>query len=457
MVFSSIIFLSAFLPLVLIVYPFLTTKLQNYFLLASSLFFYWWGEPTHLWIMIFCIICSWLAGIFIQKTGAKRTKRIIAATAIVLNLVFLVYFKYSDFILSGYYNYLGKSLPQIILPIGISFFVFQSISYIIDVYRSECEARHNIFKFGLYISLFPQLIAGPIVRYTAIAGQIDFRIVSRIGYIEGLTRFCFGLGKKMLLANTAGAIADLMFAPPSGAVLTMPMAWLGALAYGLQIYFDFSGYSDMAIGIGRALGFSIPENFNYPYISKSITEFWRRWHISLSSWFKDYLYIPLGGNRKGQIRTYFNLMLVFMLTGLWHGANWNFLVWGLWHGFFLLIEKTIKNHVRISLPKILKGIYCFVAVLIGWVLFRADTLSSALHYIAVMFTPKNAVLDMVFLSQINAKTILFFMASIPIAAGYMRKLCYIPYLSQFLAMVILVFSYTVVVSSAYNPFIYFRF
>jgi alginate O-acetyltransferase complex protein AlgI len=329
-------------------YPLLKSGVQNYFLLAVSLFFYWWGEPGHLWIMLLCIIISHAGGLFISKTDNKRTKFFAATIAIGFNLSLLLYFKYVSFFLSFLsrrmenFGYTPLSVPEILLPVGISFFVFQSISYIIDVYRSTSQAQNNIFNTALYISLFPQLIAGPIVRYSSLSGQFENRNISLTGYSEGLVRFCFGLGKKVLLANQAGALADLVFGTTRNE-LTLPLAWLGALAYSIQIYFDFSGYSDMAIGIGRALGFTFPENFNYPYVSKSITEFWRRWHLSLSSWFKDYVYIPLGGNRKGLIRTSCNLLTVFALTGFWHGANWTFLLWGLWHGFFLMLEKYFRT------------------------------------------------------------------------------------------------------------------
>jgi alginate O-acetyltransferase complex protein AlgI len=305
--------------------------------------------------MLLCIVVSHIGGFAIAKTSNNKIRFFIAAITVCFNLGLLLYFKYTSFFLSFLSNhmkrfgYMSLSVPEILLPVGISFFVFQSISYIIDVYRKESPAQSNIFNTALYISLFPQLIAGPIVRYNSLSGQFKNRNISLSGYTEGLTRFCFGLGKKVLLANQAGVLADLAFGTPVNA-LTMPMAWLGAIAYSIQIYFDFSGYSDMAIGIGRALGFSFPENFNYPYVSKSITEFWRRWHISLSSWFKDYVYIPLGGNRKGLKRTNCNLFIVFALTGFWHGANWTFFLWGLWHGLFLMLEKFLKIYVRTPPP-----------------------------------------------------------------------------------------------------------
>jgi alginate O-acetyltransferase complex protein AlgI len=417
--------------------------------------------------MLLCIGVSHMGGFVIAKTHNNRIRFFVAAIAISFNLGFLLYFKYTSFFLaflSRCVENLGHtplSVPEILLPIGISFFVFQSISYIVDVYRDESPAQGNIFNTALYISLFPQLIAGPIIRYNSLSGQFENRDISLVGYSEGLTRFCFGLGKKVLLANQAGAIADLVFGLPLNE-LTMPLAWLGALAYSVQIYFDFSGYSDMAIGIGRTLGFTFPENFNYPYVAKTITEFWRRWHISLSSWFKDYVYIPLGGNRKGPKQMFFNLFAVFVLTGFWHGANWTFLLWGLWHGLFIVLEKYLKVRVITPHPtplylRILKWIYCFFVVLLGWVLFRSNTWRDAGYYIQTMFNPYKIELDMLFLSQINGKTLVIFLSSIPIGAGLLKRLCIKTYIGPALAVVVLGLSYVVLVSSAYNPFIYFRF
>lgn len=388
MLFSSTIFLFLFLPAVFSIYYLLPRGLKNIFLLLFSLFFYCFGEPEYFWVIFATLILNHFAGILIEwASGGWRTS--ILTLSIFINLALLGYYKYGNFFIENYNCFLSSrgqtllNVPPIHLPIGISFFTFQAISYVIDIYRRECEAQKNPLSSALYISFFPQLIAGPIVRYIDVAEQLKFRKETMDGVAKGIQRFVVGLGKKVLIADTLGGVADDIFQLPSGQ-LSAATAWLGTFCYTLQIYFDFSGYSDMAIGLGWMFGFKFLENFRYPYIAESITDFWRRWHISLSSWFRDYLYIPVGGNRKSKIRTFFNLMLVFFLCGLWHGASWNFVVWGLYHGAFLVFEKITGRAVG-WLPKMVRHLYTLVVVMVGWVFFRANTLEGALDHIRIMF------------------------------------------------------------------------
>ena len=341
MLFSTMTFVYMFLPIVLLLYLVTKKELHNPILLIVSIVFYAWGEPKYLAIMLLTILINYFGAIAINKFQAHK-KPILIAT-IIGNLAFLIYFKYFNFLIDNCNNLFHANFEplNIIMPIGISFYTFQALSYVIDVYRGECNVQKDIYKLALYICLFPQLIAGPIVKYHDIAEQIDSREVNFEKVSYGVKRFIIGLSKKMLIANTMGAIADKIFIqdPHTFSHLT---AWLGAIAYSFQLYFDFSGYSDMAIGLGAIFGFKFLENFNYPYISKSITEFWRRWHISLSTWFKQYVYISLGGNRVGKLKTLRNLGIVFLLTGIWHGAAWNFVIWGIWHGIFIILEKTLN-------------------------------------------------------------------------------------------------------------------
>lgn len=347
MVFSSVTFLFVFLPVVLAVYYILPGRLRNTFLLLASLLFYYWGEPRFVFVMLASIVWNYLCGLMCgylpERMRGLRKLALILAVAV--NLGLLVYFKYADFIIGTINGVFSRSIPLlgVTLPIGISFFTFQGLSYVIDVYRQTVRPQRDPLKLGMYISLFPQLIAGPIVRYADIEREIDHRSVDREKFYAGVSRFVIGLSKKVLIANTLALRADQIFGQPCQS-LTAGVAWLGALLYSLQIYFDFSGYSDMAIGLGKMLGFTFLENFDLPYMSRSVTEFWRRWHISLSSWFRDYVYIPLGGNRRGNV--YLHLLTVFILTGLWHGAAWNFVLWGLWHGLFLIVERVLRGRIR---------------------------------------------------------------------------------------------------------------
>ena len=390
MVFSSITFLFFFLPAVLLLYWLAGKKGRNIFLLAASLFFYAWGEGIYVLLMLASIIINYTSGRVIHALRDTPRGRFFFILTVILNLFLLGFFKYAHFLTDNFNLILNFAelplidLKPVRLPIGISFFTFQALSYIIDVYLHKVAPQKKLINLGLYIALFPQLIAGPIVRYHDIAKELVERKVSSKGLAEGIQRFIFGLSKKVLLANPLAAISDQIFSLP-GAELTAPVAWLGTFCYTLQIYFDFSGYSDMAIGLGRMFGFHFLENFNYPYISRSIREYWRRWHISLSSWLRDYVYIPLGGNRLGSIRTHVNLLLVFFLCGLWHGASWNYVLWGLFHGFFILVERSPVGHFQRKLWSPIQTLLTIVVLLIGFVIFRCETLSAATHYLIVMF------------------------------------------------------------------------
>lgn len=480
MVFSSITFLFFFLPLVLLFYSVAGGRLRNCFLLAASLFFYSWGEGIYLTVMLVSIAVNYLCGRLLGTCNGLSSSKKILALGLCLNLGMLGYFKYAAFfteslniLLTGC-GLAAIELHPIHLPIGISFFTFQAMSYLVDVYRKETEPQTSLLNFGLYISLFPQLIAGPIVRYRDIARELVHRRVSLPDFASGIERFLFGLSKKILLANPLAEVADRIFSLPA-TELTLPVAWFGALCYTFQIYFDFSGYSDMAIGLGRMFGFRFPENFNYPYISRSFREFWRRWHITLSSWLKDYLYIPLGGSRKGGLRTKLNLMSVFLLCGLWHGASWTFLAWGLYHGLFLSLERMPRfASLRERLWPPLQLLSTFLLVVIGWVLFRSETLTGAALYIASMFDLSSVVsgigeLATMLDSKITLEITMAAVLSVPLfptvrrlqdmfLVGTAPRYAIGSYMVQ-LALLCSLAYFTVISLAAgiYNPFIYFRF
>ena len=383
MVFSSLVFISVFLPVVFILYTVIPgRKLKNVLLIIASLLFYAYGEPVYVLVMICSVIFNYIFGLF--STDKNKYNKIVLIIAIIFNLGALAVFKYLGFFVSSLNDIIGFSIPipNIELPIGISFFTFQALSYVIDVYRGEVSPQKNLGKVMLYISFFPQLIAGPIIKYHDIEKQIDNRQQTIDLVVNGFRRFIVGLSKKVLIANTMATVVDSIYSTNQSEVNILT-AWVGAIGYTMQIYFDFSGYSDMAIGLGKMFGFEFKENFNYPYISTSVKEFWRKWHISLSTWFKEYLYIPLGGNRKGKGRTCLNKIIVFFCTGLWHGANWTFVIWGLYHGIFLLIESYIP---KIKIPKFIKHIYLLLVVTIGFVIFRADDISQGIFMIEKMFT-----------------------------------------------------------------------
>lgn len=387
MIFSSFLFLFLFLPAVLVINRFLPLKVSNVFLLFASLLFYFVGEGTLTILLIASICWNYLFGLLLKIEKKKLSiNKLLIGLGVTGNLSILIYYKYLGFIISniGFLSFIQESsYSSIVLPIGISFFTFQGISYIIDVYRKSERAEQNPIKVGLYIAFFPQLIAGPIIKYHEIATYLSSRSITINQSVNGSFRFIRGLAKKIILADNFSIIVDAIFETDISSLPT-PLAWLGIVAYSMQIYYDFSGYSDMAIGLGLIMGFKIPENFNYPYISKSIREFWRRWHISLSTWFRDYLYIPLGGNRRGAFWTYVNLAIVFFITGLWHGASWNFIIWGMVHGVFLIIER-IKPTFFNNTPNILKHIYTISIVTLAWVFFRTDSLDSAMAYFKRLF------------------------------------------------------------------------
>lgn len=387
MLFSSIVFLFSFLPAVMILYYLLPVRFRNVILLLASLVFYAWGEPVYLFLMLLSILFNYFSGLDIARNlQDKRAAKRSLIFNLIINLAVLGFFKYEGFVLDTLNGILPVhiSYHALPLPIGISFYTFQILSYIIDVYRGNVKVQTNLPNFALYVTMFPQLIAGPIVQYADVDEQLASREVSWTKFGEGSMYFIRGLAKKVLLANTSGMIFTEVSGLAKGNVAVMT-AWLGAFAYMFQIYFDFSGYSDMAIGLGKMFGFEFNMNFNYPYVSKSITEFWRRWHISLSSWFRDYVYIPLGGNRVSKIKHIRNLLIVWFLTGLWHGAAWNFVAWGLYYGVILIIEKYLLSQVLDRLPDVVRHIYSIVLVVIGWVLFFSSSFGQAADYIRVMF------------------------------------------------------------------------
>ena len=387
MLFSSIVFLFTFLPAVVILYYLLPVRFRNVILLLASLVFYAWGEPVYLFLMLLSILFNYFSGLDIARNlQDKRAAKRSLVFNLIINLAVLGFFKYEGFVLDTLNGILPVhiSYHALPLPIGISFYTFQILSYIIDVYRGNVKVQTNLLNFALYVTMFPQLIAGPIVQYADVDEQLASREVSRTKFGEGSMYFIRGLAKKVLLANTSGMIFTEVSGLAKGNIAVMT-AWLGAFAYMFQIYFDFSGYSDMAIGLGKMFGFEFNMNFNYPYVSKSITEFWRRWHISLSSWFRDYVYIPLGGSRVSKIKHIRNLLIVWFLTGLWHGAAWNFVAWGLYYGVILIIEKYLLSPVLDRLPDVVRHIYSIVLVVIGWVLFFSSSFGQAADYIRVMF------------------------------------------------------------------------
>ena len=474
MVFSSSTFLFLFLPLVLLVHSLLgSTKWRNLTLLLFSLLFYYWGEGLGVLLMVWTIGINYMIGLLMEGREDQRKKWVLGF-GVGLNLLGLGFFKYANFFIDNLNIFLDwTGLPEVVmepvhLPIGISFFTFQAITYIVDIYRGDASVQRNPFNLALYISLFPQLIAGPIVRYNEIQQQLSRRLLGLQQFTEGIRRFIIGLAKKVLIADRLGYVADQVFAQETS-VLQIDAAWLGLICYAFQIYFDFSGYSDMAIGIGRMLGFNFPENFRYPYTARSIREFWRRWHITLSTWFRDYLYIPLGGNRKGTSRTIFHLILVFFLCGLWHGASWNFVIWGLFHGLFLGLERTKWGEWLERLPIILRHTYVLLVVLVSWVFFRAETLDQALQYLGALFglgMEGAHFTSTLFLNrEILAVLIMATLFSTPVylkivnrvQALQERKLLFGEIIKWIALFALFLFSVASILSSAYSPFIYFRF
>lgn len=471
MVFSSLVFLFSFLPVVLISYYLVNDKLKNIVLLLASLFFYAWGEPKYIFLMIVSIAFNYIFGLKVDSNNLKE-KKLWLIISVIFNLSLLGIFKYSNFFIDNINSLFNTNLniPEIALPLGISFFTFQTMSYVIDVYRNDGKSQKNIFDLALYISLFPQLVAGPIVRYQTVDDQISIRKHSINKFASGVDRFVIGLGKKVIFSNQLGLIADGIFAAQVSN-LSMLEAWLGIICYTLQIYFDFSGYSDMAIGLGRMFGFEFLENFNYPYISQSISEFWRRWHISLGSWFRDYVYIPLGGNRVSPIKQYRNLFIVWSLTGIWHGANWTFMAWGLYYGILIGLEKAFLNKILKKLPRIFRHIYLVLLVMIGWVFFRAENIVQAYGFIQVLAgIGENPMYNNSFITYISETgyivvlAIIFATPIIPkvksILKSRNKKIVESTFLYSIHSTCLVSIMFVIVViliNSTYNPFLYFRF
>lgn len=481
MVFSTIIFLCAFLPITIIGYYLMPGRGKNIFLLLCSLFFYAWGEPSYVLVMLFSIVCNYGFGMAIHCF--EKRKKLWVILAVLFNLGILCVFKYTGFLLSNVNRILpgAVNVPDIALPIGISFYTFQGLSYCIDVYRDKSIVQKNPLNLALYISMFPQLIAGPIVRYGDISESLTKRTHSPELFAAGVERFIVGMAKKAILANTMGNLAEQIMGSDVG-YMSAAAAWVGAIAYTLQIYFDFSGYSDMAVGLGKIFGFHFPENFNYPYISKSVREFWRRWHISLSTWFRDYLYIPMGGSRKGNV--YLHLFVVFLATGLWHGAAWGFVIWGLWHGLFTILERvsgagaaknqkareagTAKSRILQFVRSLAGHVYTMLVVIVGWVLFKLVDVSDTLAYLKAMFGLSENTFTAYDLSYyMDGRTTFLFVialaACLPLLPWLGKKLSGIGDNLAFIAvkrillLLLLALCFVFIITSTYNPFIYFRF
>lgn len=477
MLFPSVEFIFAFLPIVLTVYFILLRRnvlLKNIWLFAASLFFYAFGEGSFILLMLGEILLDYLLALFLNRSQKRWARRALLSIAIISNIGILGIFKYASFVCVDILHLPPDAIgiaTDIHLPLGISFFTFQALSYVLDVYMGKVDATGSFLNVGLYVSFFPQLVAGPIVRFTDIADAINNRKESIDGFSSGVVRFLIGLSKKVLIANNMALVADAAWKLIIGDRLeaSVAMAWLGAISYTLQIYFDFSGYSDMAIGLGKIFGFDFPENFKHPYIATSLTEFWRRWHISLSSWFRDYVYIPLGGSRRGEARTYINLMIVWLLTGIWHGANYTFVVWGLLYGILLMIEKVICAHKAIRKQSLIQRIaghfYTMIVVTLAWVIFRSDSINDAVIYILGMFgRGSGKLVDRVFVAYLK-QNICFYIPAIigcmpilenlEIKFGEKNPIYNVAFGATVLAGFVISVSY--IINNGYNPFIYFNF
>ena len=477
MLFPSVEFIFAFLPIVLMVYFILLRRnvlLKNIWLFAASLFFYAFGEGSFILLMLGEILLDYLLALFLNRSQKRWARRTLLSIAIISNIGILGIFKYASFVCVDILHLPPDAVgiaADIHLPLGISFFTFQALSYVLDVYMGKVAATGSFLNVGLYVSFFPQLVAGPIVRYTDIADAINNRKESIDGFSSGVVRFLIGLSKKVLIANNMALVADAAWKLIIGDRLeaSVAMAWLGAISYTLQIYFDFSGYSDMAIGLGKIFGFDFPENFKHPYIATSLTEFWRRWHISLSSWFRDYVYIPLGGSRRGEARTYINLMIVWLLTGIWHGANYTFVVWGLLYGILLMIEKVICAHKAIRkqslIQRIFGHLYTMIAVTLAWVIFRSDSINDAVIYILGMFgRGSGKLVDRVFVAYLKQNICFYIPAiigcmpileSLELKFGEKNPIYNVAFGATVLAGFVISVSY--IINNGYNPFIYFNF
>lgn len=473
MIFSSLLFLFRFLPAVLVCYYVVPRSLRNLVLFLFSLLFYAWGEPVYIVLMLVSILVSYTGGIVVdrlKRQGRPRAAKTALIVSSVISLSLLGFFKYADFVIGTVNSVTGAGfdLLKIALPIGISFYTFQTMSYTIDVYRGEASVQKNLISFGAYVVMFPQLIAGPIVQYKTIDQQLRSRRETAEEFAEGIHRFMLGLGKKVLLANNAGALWDSI-QTMTYAELPALTAWMGLAAYTFQLYFDFSAYSDMAIGLGHMFGFEFLENFNYPYISKSITEFWRRWHISLSTWFRDYVYIPLGGNRVNKLRHVRNILVVWLLTGIWHGASWNFVLWGIYYGILLLLEKFVFGRFLEKLPSILRHIYCMFFVMIGWNLFVFDDMGRGLSFMKALFGGYGQGLlnrETIYLLYNNiVLLVLLILGSTQLPKKVGNAVCtllkeregILTILRNAFYVVIFFLSVAWLVDASYNPFLYFRF
>lgn len=466
MLFSSIPFLYYFLPIVMVLYFVVPKCMKNGVLLLASLIFYAWGEPKYVILMIASIFVGYISGLLIEAISDLKRKRYVLIIAVAVCLGFLAYFKYANFFLENFVILTGLSVPalKIALPIGISFYTFQILSYAVDVYRGEVLAQKNIIHLAAYVSMFPQLIAGPIVRYADIARELEQRTHNIDNFALGTRRFVIGLAKKILIANTLGELCDIFRGSNEKAVL---FYWLYAVAFCLHIYFDFSGYSDMAIGLGKIFGFTFLENFNYPYISKSVTEFWRRWHMSLGSWFRDYVYIPLGGNRVSKPRWFFNIFVVWMLTGFWHGAAWNFVIWGLFFAFFLIVEKLWLLK-QLEKAKVWNHVYVLFVVAISFVIFNATDMKEAFAYIGGMFgvggIPISSTEFLYYLKSYSVTLVLAMIGATPMTKNAVNRLQekegtqrILNVLEPIVLIGLLVVMTAYLVDGSFNPFLYFRF
>lgn len=460
MVFSSITFLFYFLPIVLALYYLVPNKFKNLILLISSFIFYFYGEPKYVLLMAFSIISTYICGILVDKYRGTKTAKLFLILEIIISIGLLIYFKYADFIIKNINLWLSQKIDliNVLLPIGISFYTFQMISYVVDIYRGEVKVQKNILKLATYVSLFPQLIAGPIVRYSTIEKQLENREYSINKFSLGVRRFVIGLGKKVLIANVIGTLVNTFFISEDKSIL---FYWLYAIGVMLQIYFDFSGYSDMAIGLGKMFGFDFLENFNYPYIATSITDFWRRWHISLSSWFRDYVYIPLGGNRVSKIKWIRNIMVVWILTGLWHGAEWNFIIWGIYFGILLIIEKLFLLKKTEKIPKFLKVIYTLFFVMISFIIFNGNEI---IENIKGVFGIGNISViskeSIYYLKSYFIVILIEIIGATPIMKNIVKKekiKKFTNILEPIYLFSILLLSTSYIIDGSFNPFLYFRF
>ena len=464
MVFSSLTFLFGYLPLTLALYFLTPLRRRNFVLLVTSLFFYGWGEPVYVGVMFLSIFIDYTHGLLVERFRQRdRLARWFVGQSVVFNLLLLGFFKYWDFLAANLSLLPGVSVPELglPLPLGISFFTFQTMSYTIDVYRRDAPVQRNVIDFGAYVTLFPQLIAGPIVKYKTVAEELVRRTVTSVDFAEGACRFTVGLAKKVLLANAAGALWESCLASQSAGALTVTGGWTGLFAFGLQIYFDFSGYSDMAIGLGRILGFRFDENFDHPYLSTSVGEFWRRWHMSLTSWFREYLYFPLGGSRAGRARTLRNLLVVWFCTGFWHGASWNFILWGLYFGLWLILERFVFRDLLTRTPVWVKRVYTLAVVFVGWGIFAMEDLGVCGRYLAVCFGggPLWSGPDGYRLRSWALVLLLLVLGSTTLAVDLWSR---VPergrkILTPVLMALGLVVSTAYLVDGSYNPFLYFRF